>query len=140
MNGQLLNVRRRQRPEGLDASTGTNSAEPLGRVGDRNFEGEHWELRQTVPTILLEADANKQNLSLKAAVMEVECFEEPQRYDPIKRHVVDSRPEPRKPKMTELWRTEQALEEVQDSVLVVERHGRLGVTNEREGCQGAERF
>lgn len=71
--------------------------------------------------------------------MEIERFEELQRYDPIRRHVVDSRPEPRKSKMTETWRTEQEFEEVRDSVLEVERHGWLGVTNKKESRQEVER-
>lgn len=71
--------------------------------------------------------------------MEIERFEELQRYDPIRRHVVDSRPEPRKSKMTETWHTEQELEEVRDSVLEVERHGWLGVANKRESRQEVER-
>ena len=41
---------------------------------------------------------------MKVAMMEVEGFEELQRYGPIRRHLVDSWPEPKKPRMTELRR------------------------------------
>ena len=80
-----------------------------------------------------------ENLSLKVTVVEIERFEELQRYDPIRRHVVDSRPESRKSKMTEPWRAEQELEETRDSVLEVKRRGGLGVTNKSESRQEVER-
>jgi len=72
-------------------------------------------------------------------VVEMERFEELQRYNPISRHVVDSRPEPGKLEMTEPWCAEQGLEEIRDSVLEVEKCGGPGVANKRESRQGVER-
>jgi len=80
-----------------------------------------------------------ENLSLEVTVVEIERFEELQRYDPLRRHVVDSRPKPRKLKMTEPWRTEQELEEIRDSVFEVKRRRGLGVANKGECRQEVER-
>jgi hypothetical protein len=196
VNSQLPDTCHRERPERLDASAGESSAEPLGSIGDRNFEGEHREPRKIAPTTFLEAGTNKQETTavhpflvkvdgewdevppassdvedrpsigmsrmnacvdrdlsgiqrdrqvgqdfrLQTAMMQVERVEALQGYDPIRCHVIDSRAESRKPKMTELRCAKQEFEEIRYSVLVANRHGMLGAANEREGCQGAEMF